>query len=229
MVSYNESCQTQIWNMLLFFRSHDNNTSDAGVEMVKAVISVRMGLEMGETTLWRGCTFPSYGSIQTQIIPPLDWNRELRRGQNRGRRFLISRTHNPIRTRLHCDPLCLLRLIPDSHLPCLISTTITTPPPPPTCPLPSLCCFVLSLWKIMKASTRKCVSIDVRIHNQQIQKHILGSKWERGGGWGEGRGSSSSSPSLPMKLWAAEESRVQSSFAKTVRQIVVKEWPISRH
>lgn len=145
-----------------------------------------MGLEMGETTLWRGCTFPSYRSIQTQIIPPLDWNRELRRGQHRGQRFLISRTRNSRRTRLHCDPLCLLRLIPDSHLP--LPHFHHPHSPPPICPLPSLCCFVLSLWKIMKASTRKCVSIDVRIHNQQIQKHILGSKWKRGGGVRGGAG-----------------------------------------
>lgn len=31
------------------------------------------------------------------------------------------------------------------------------------------------------------------------------------------------------EIMSAEESRVQSSFAKTVRQIVVKECPISRH
>lgn len=34
---------------------------------------------------------------------------------------------------------------------------------------------------------------------------------------------------LSNEIMSAEESRVQSSFAKTVRQIVVKEWPISRH
>lgn len=34
---------------------------------------------------------------------------------------------------------------------------------------------------------------------------------------------------LSDEIRSAEESRVQSSFAKTVRQIVVKEWPISRH
>lgn len=34
---------------------------------------------------------------------------------------------------------------------------------------------------------------------------------------------------LSNKIMSAKESVVQSSFAKTVRQIVVKEWPISRH
>lgn len=34
---------------------------------------------------------------------------------------------------------------------------------------------------------------------------------------------------LSNEIMSAEESGVQSSFAKTVRQIVVKEWPISRH
>lgn len=77
--------------------------------------------------------------------------------------------------------------------------------------LPSLCCFVLSLWKIMKASTCNCGSIDVRIHNQQIQKHILGSKLKkkkRGGRGGCGvackrrREGGGGSVLLAMKLWA---------------------------
>lgn len=34
---------------------------------------------------------------------------------------------------------------------------------------------------------------------------------------------------LSNEIRSAVESGVQSSFAKTVRQIVVKEWPISRH
>lgn len=77
----------------------------------------------------------------------------------------------------------------------------------------------------MKASTCNRVSIDVRIHNQQIQKHILGSKWKGEGGREGGGGVFFFS----NEIMSAEESRVQSSFAKTVRQIDVKEWPISRH
>lgn len=75
----------------------------------------------------------------------------------------------------------------------------------------------------MKASTCNRGSIDVRIHNQQIQKHILGSKKKMGGWEGEGGGC------FHNEIMNAEKSGVQSSFAKTVRQIVVKEWPVSRH
>lgn len=34
---------------------------------------------------------------------------------------------------------------------------------------------------------------------------------------------------LSNEIMSTEKSGVQSSFAKTVRQIVVKEWPISRY
>lgn len=103
--------------------------------------------------------------------------------------LLISRVHNLIRMQLHIDA----HTHTVSRAMLCSSWTVTYPPsfppimhPPPlnthththhpTTSLPSLCCFVLSLWKIMKASTCNRGSIDVRIHNQQIQKHILGSK-----------------------------------------------------
>lgn len=59
-------------------------------------------------------------------------------------------------------------------------------------------------------------------------KNTFWDQSEKGrGGWGEGgrRGVFFFS----NEIMSAEESRVQSSFAKTVRQIVVKEWPVSRH
>lgn len=106
--------------------------------------------------------------------------------------FLISRTPSDKNMR-PCWHTLSARLLLDSHLHCLISSHHASfPPTSPSSssrPLPSLCCFVLSLGKIMKASTCKRVSIDVRIHNQQIQKHILGSKWK--GGWRRGGSSSS--------------------------------------
>lgn len=46
-------------------------------------------------------------------------------------------------------------------------------------------------------------------------------KGRRGWGWGGG--------CFHNFIMNAEKSEVPSSFAKTVRQIVVKEWPVSRH
>lgn len=56
-------------------------------------------------------------------------------------------------------------------------------------------------------------------------KNTFWIKVKRGGREGGGGGGFFFS----NEIMSAEESRVQSSFAKTVRQIVVKEWPVSRH
>lgn len=179
-------------------------------------------LKMSEPMLrwgW-GSIFPSYGRIQTQIALSLYWKGpEIRPGTETERCSEESSSHggvdwevsdfNKRDTQSDKDvtplwhtlsprqsearpgqPPTLPHFLPSCLLPHL----------PHWCPLPSLCCFVLSPWKIMKASTCNRVSIDVRIHNQQIQKHILGSKWKKGREGEEG--------SLLLFQWNYERRRV---------------------
>lgn len=122
-----------------------------------------------------------------------------------------------------------LSLVPDSHLPCLISShhafsplphLLPPPLPPPTSPPIPL------LFRFISVKNNESKHLQPRLHwcsNTQPadSKTHSGIKVKKGRGGG--------GLLLSNEIMSAEESRVQSSFAKTVRQIVVKEWPISRH
>lgn len=60
-------------------------------------------------------------------------------------------------------------------------------------------------------------------------KNTFWDQSEERGGVRAGGGGGVGGVLLSNEIISAEESGVQSSFAKTVRQIVVKEWPVSRH
>lgn len=105
--------------------------------------------------------------------------------------ILISRTRNQIRTWLHFDTLCLsgnVRLVPDSHLPCLISSHHAPPPPPlhlsPPIPL---------LFRFISMKNNESKHLQPRLHwcsNTQPadSKTHSGSKWKGEGGREEGGG-----------------------------------------
>lgn len=154
--------------------------------------------------------------------------------------LLISRVHNLIRMQLHIDAhthtvsramLCSSWTVtyPPSFPPIMHPPppqhTHTYTPPHHVPPIPLLFRFIsvknneskhLQPWLHWCSNTQPANS---KIHS--------GIKVKRGG-WGcvEGVGGNLL---LSNEIRSAVESGVQSSFAKTVRQIVVKEWPISRH